>query len=89
MIYRVIHDLRHGRVLFADHVIALDMVDRNPVAKAVLAALETLSASLGCDALHTSLEAPQEGLKAVWENAGHHAEKTLLCKIASETRDHR
>ena len=89
VIYRVIHDLRHGRVLTADHVIAFDMVDRNPVAAAVLAALEDLCTALGCDALHTSLEAPQEGLKAVWENAGHHTEKTLLCKTAAETRDHR
>lgn len=89
VIYRVIHDLRHGRVLTADHVIALDMVDRNPVAAAVLAALETLSSALGCDALHTSLEAPQKGLRAVWESAGHHTEKTLLCKAAAETSDHR
>jgi len=85
LIYRVVHDLRHGRALTADHVLALDIVDRKPVAAALLAALEDLSESLGCDALHTGFDTPQESLKAVWEGAGHQIERTLLCKTSSET----
>lgn len=87
VIYRVMHDLRHGRLLTADHIVALDIVDRKPVAAAVLAALEHLGKALDCDALHTSLDAPQESLKAVWEDAGHHIEKTLLCKTSAGARD--
>jgi hypothetical protein len=84
LIYRVVHDLRHGRVLTADHVIALDIVDRKPVAAALLAALEELSEALGCDALYTGFDTPQESLRAVWEGAGHQVARTLLCKIPSE-----
>lgn len=84
LIYRVTHDLRYGRVLTADHVIALDIVDRKPVAAALLAALEELSEALGCDALYTGFDTPQESLRAVWEGAGHQVARTLLCKTASE-----
>jgi len=84
LVYRVVHDLRHGRVLTADHVLALDIVDRKPVAAALLAALEQLCEALGCDALHTGFDTPQESLKAVWEGAGHQIERTLLCKTSSE-----
>jgi hypothetical protein len=85
LIYRVVHDLRHGRVLTADHVLALDIVDRKPVAAALLSALEELSEALGCDALHTGFDTPQETLKALWEGAGHQVERTLLCKTPSAT----
>ncbi|MGE5203883.1 MAG: hypothetical protein ACM3O6_17630 [Acidobacteriota bacterium] len=84
LIYRVEHDLRHGRVLTAEHVIALDIVDRKPVAAALLAALEDLSEALGCDALYTSFDTPQESLRAVWEGAGHQIARTLLCKTINE-----
>ena len=85
LIYRVVHDLRHGRALTADHVLALDIVDRKPVAAALLSALEELSEALGCDALHTGFDTPQESLKAVWEGAGHRKERTLLCKPSPES----
>jgi len=84
LVFRVVHDLRHGRVLTADHVLALDIVARKPVAAALLAALEELSEALGCDALHTGFDTPQESLKAVWEGAGHQIERTLLCKTSRD-----
>jgi len=82
VVYRIGHDLRHGRVLNADHVIGIDIVDRGSVAGALLAALEELSESLGCEAVQTGIDAPQESLEAVWLDAGHSIEKTLLTKRA-------
>lgn len=80
-IYRVLHDdLRHGRVLSADHVIVLDIVDPRPVAVALANALEGLSEALGCAALRTGFDASQRSLRTLWQASGHRVEKTLLCK---------
>ncbi len=79
-IYRVLLDLRHGRVLSADHVIVLDIVDPRPVAMALVNALEGLSEALGCAALRTGFDTSQRSLRTLWQASGHRVEKTLLCK---------
>jgi len=47
--YRKDLDPRHGTVLTADHFVALDLLDRQPVAAALIPAMEAIGRRLGCD----------------------------------------
>ena len=51
--YRTKSDLRLGQILFADHVVAVDMIDSDSVLLALIEAFEALGRRLGCEALHS------------------------------------
>lgn len=79
-VYRREHDLAHGPILVAEHMVAVDVLDPQPVMSALVSDLEALAERLGCSAIrtmvlgHASLAA--SGLYA----AGHRPEGATLWK---------
>lgn len=93
--YHCVKDLRHGRLLFAENLVAFDFIDRDTCYEALCAALENLAHRLGCGAIHTIVadatskgeaqgKLPEHGkeprLRRLLEARGHHEEGWLLCK---------
>jgi len=54
--YHVVHDLRLGPVLTAEHFIALDLVDPHAVLMALAAQLDSLARQLGCTAVRAMVQ---------------------------------
>ena len=79
-LYRRAHDLAHGPILIAEHMVAIDVLDPESVMSALVSELEALAERLGCSAIrtmvfgHASLAA--SGLYA----AGHRPEGATLWK---------
>ncbi len=84
--YRVERDLAHGRLLNADHFLALDLFDRRAVAHALAEGVETLARQRHCTAIHTNLIRPRDtapadgGLVDVLCTRGHRIETLGMCK---------
>ncbi len=85
--YRLVPDLVHGRLLDAGHFLAFDLLDRQPVAEALAAAVEALARERGCTAGHTHLpqrnDAPPDpgrGLSGLLTARGYRVESLDLCK---------
>jgi hypothetical protein len=84
--YRVEDDLKLGKVLIADHFVAVDLLDPGAVLAAVVQELDGLANRLGCQAVRSLVHggAPdvEDGLYA----AGHRPERaSLLLKKLLET----
>ena len=84
--YCVEDDLKLGKVLIADHFVAVDLLDPGAVLAAVVQELDGLANRLGCQAVRSLVHggAPdvEDGLYA----AGHRAERaSLLLKKLLET----
>lgn len=58
--YRREHDLRHGLVLTAEHLVALGVLDPAPVLAALVRELEAIGAQLGCSAVRVSVPSVPE-----------------------------
>jgi hypothetical protein len=69
-----------GARLIADHFVAFDVTERAPFAAALLGAIDSLAAKLGCIAIHTCLAASQKSLFKRFRSAGYAARNVLLCK---------
>jgi hypothetical protein len=85
--YRLVPDLVHGRLLDAGHFLTFDLLDRQPVAEALAAAVEALARERGCSAVHTRLPHrndappdPGDGLSGLLAARGHRVESLGLCK---------
>jgi hypothetical protein len=76
--YRVENDLTLGRVLVADHFVAVDLLDPGAVLAALVEELDELASRLGCTAVrslvHGGTSDPAESLDA----AGHRPEDSML-----------
>jgi len=84
--YRVTDDLNLGRVLIADHFVAVDLLDPAAVLVALVEELDGLAKRLGCAAVrslvHGGVPDVEDGLYA----AGHRPEAaSLLLKNLLET----
>jgi hypothetical protein len=77
------HDLTHGEVLVAEHFIAVDLLDPNPVMAVLVAELDLLAGRLGCTAIRTVV--PGEGALAGTKlrAAGHRTQGATLWKTVS------
>lgn len=79
-VYQVVEDLRHGRTLAVDHLVALDLIGAAKAEVALLAAAEAQAALLGCDSLQ--VRTPQR--RGAWASrmaaAGFAPEAAVLCK---------
>jgi hypothetical protein len=53
--YRREHDLRRGLVVTAEHLVAVDLFDPQPVLAALFRELDALGARLGCDAVRIAV----------------------------------
>jgi hypothetical protein len=78
--YRVDNDLEHGRVLIAEHFVAVDLLDPAGVLDALVAELEALGKRLGCTAIRSVVHGGEEDVAGGLSAAGHALEGELLLK---------
>jgi hypothetical protein len=84
--YRVEDDLKLGRVLVADHFVAVDLLDPAAVLVALVEELETLAKRLGCQAVRSLLHGGVPEVAGGLYAAGHRPESaSLLLKKLLET----
>jgi hypothetical protein len=78
--YRREPDLPNGYVLFADHFVAIDLLDPQPIIDAMVAELDALAARLGCHAIRSVVHNDASRVSAGLSAAGHKPEGATLCK---------
>lgn len=78
--YRVDNDLLRGRVLVAEHFVAVDLLDPQAVLTALVAELESLAARLDCNAVRSVLHGGNSQVRSGLSAAGHQPEGALLLK---------
>ncbi len=84
--YRVEQDLKLGKVLIADHFVAVDLLDPAAVLAALVVELDGLAKRLGCQAVRSLLHGGARELEGGLQAAGHRPEETsLLLKKLLET----
>ena len=88
--YRVEHDLTLGRVLVADHFVAIDLLDPGAVLTALVEQLDILAKQLTCVAVRSLVHGGANELAGSLDAAGHRPEgSALLLKQLLETSRHR
>jgi hypothetical protein len=80
LVFRVDQDLRHGRVLAISLFIALDLVNEEEAAGALLQAAEAKARELRCAAMHIRLDAAQKSLMHRFAAAGYRNEVHVFCR---------
>ena len=78
--YRVDHDLTRGRVLMAEHFVAVDLLDAPAVLAALVAELDALGRRLGCNAVRSVVHGTAAEVSGGLARAGHTQAGTLLFK---------
>lgn len=78
--YRLQRDLAHGKVLLAEHFVALDLLDPEAVLAALLAELDALGRRLGCDVVRAVVHRSAPDVAGGLAAAGHQPEAALLWK---------
>jgi hypothetical protein len=79
-VYHREHDLSHGPILLAEHVVAVDVLDSRPVMQALLHEMEALAERLGCTAIRTVLLGSELLVADRLAEAGHAPEGETLWK---------
>lgn len=78
--YRVDQDLERGKVLSAEHFVAVDLLDPAAVLASLVAELEALGRRLGCSAVRSVVHGAEPAISGGLTAAGHAPEGTLLLK---------
>ncbi len=78
--YRVDSHLANGRLLIAEHFVAVDLLDPKAVLAALVAELERLGRRLGCDAVRSVIHGGEEAVANGLHAAGHAPEASLTLK---------
>src|SRR5215471_144126 len=78
--YRKDRDLKHGTVLTADHIVALDILNPKPILAALVEELDVLAARLGCTAVHSVVRDGSHDIASGLLAAGHRRESETLTK---------
>ncbi len=78
--YRVDNDLLRGRILVAEHFVAIDLLDPQAVLTALVAELELLAARLDCKAVRSVVHGGNSPVRSGLSAAGHRPEAALLLK---------
>ncbi|HSZ92435.1 MAG TPA: hypothetical protein VK822_24015 [Acetobacteraceae bacterium] len=76
--YRVEDDLKLGKVLIADHFVAVDLLDPAAVLAALVEELDSLAKRLGCQAVRSLLHGGAPDLEDGLHAAGHRPEGAAL-----------
>jgi hypothetical protein len=84
--YRKDLDPRHGTVLTADHFVALDLLDRQPVAAALITAMEAIGRRLGCDIVRAIVHHDAADVASSLLSAGHRLDGRVLHKAIGSAR---
>ncbi len=79
-IWRRDDDLEHGAVLVAEHLLAIDLLDPEPVMAMLVRELEALAPRLGCGGIRTMVIRPDAPLAAHLLTAGHATEGAAMWK---------
>lgn len=88
-IWRRDEDLEHGAVLVAEHLVAIDIIDPEPVMAALVAELEVLAQRLGCGGIRTMMIRPDAPITARLLAAGHAKEGAAMWKPVDSTAEPR
>jgi hypothetical protein len=84
--YRVEDDLKLGKVLIADHFVAVDLLDPDAVLAALVEELDGLAERLGCHAVRSLVHGRAPAVEGGLYAAGHRPEgSSLLLKTVLET----
>ena len=87
--YRVEDDLKLGKVLIADHFVAVDLLDPAAVLAALVEELDSRAKRLGCQAVRSLLHGGAPDLEDGLHAAGHRPEgAALLLKKLLEPSSH-
>lgn len=85
--YRQETDLIHGKVLVAEHFVALDLLDPGHVLAALVNELDSLANRFGCKAVRSVVHGSAPDIAGGLAAAGHQPEASLLWKpIPTTTR---
>ena len=76
--YRVEDDLELGKVLTADHFVAVDLLEPATVLVALVEELDDLAKQLGCQAVRSVVHGGEPGVANGLQAAGHRPETTSL-----------
>jgi len=82
--YRVEDDLKLGKVLIADHFIAVDLLDPGAVLAALVEQLDDLAKRLGCRAVRSLAHRGAPSVAGGLYAAGHRPDGALLLKTLLE-----
>jgi hypothetical protein len=78
--YRVDNDLANGRVLIAEHFVAVDLLDPKAVLTALVGELDALGQRLGCNAVRSVVHGTEHAIFGGLSAAGHSPEASLMLK---------
>lgn len=78
--YRVDNDLLRGKVLVAEHFVAVDLLDPQAVLKALVEELDALALRVGCKAVRSVVHGGNDHVHSGLSAAGHEPEASLLLK---------
>lgn len=76
--YRVDNDLKLGKVLVADHFVAVDLLDPGAVLAALVEELDGLAKRLGCQAVRSLVHGGARHVADPLQAAGHEPEEASL-----------
>jgi hypothetical protein len=79
-IWRRDEDLAHGAVLVAEHLVAVDLLDPEPVRAALVQELDALAQRLGCGGIRTMVIRADAPIAARLLAAGHASDGTAMFK---------
>jgi len=83
-VYHTEDDLECGLTLVAEHFIAVDVLDPEPVMGALVAELDALAARLGCVAIRAMVLSQSSLLAEGLHAAGHRPEGATLFKVVGQ-----
>lgn len=84
--YRVDRHLANGRLLIAEHFVAVDLLDPTPVLAALVAELDGLGRQLACDAVRLVVHRGEPAVASGLDAAGYAPEAALLLKSLGRHR---
>ncbi len=79
-VYRKEQELGHGEVLIAEHFVAVDLLDAEPVMQTLISELDQLARRLGCSAIRAMVLNPSSQTAAQLATAGHRPAGSALWK---------
>jgi hypothetical protein len=86
-VYRKEQELGHGDVLIAEHFVAVDLLDADPVMQALISELDRLARRLGCSAIRAMVLNPSSQTASQLAIAGHRPAGSALWKDVEATVD--
>ncbi len=83
--YRIGTALGHGRVLYVDYFIALDIVGKETAARALMDAVNRLASAEHCETLHVAVPVSSSWTISLFRTLGHSCEFLHFCRPLTGT----